>query len=235
MPFSNTTLDFLFENRLQNSKAWFDQHKPDYTRYVLEPLQELVKLLTPCMLELDDLLTTDPRVDKTISRIRRDTRFSKDKFLYRDNMWVVFKRGKMHGTVVPGFYFELFSNGTFGYGCGFYHASPEYMDTMRSLILENDKSFFKASQAYREQAVFHMEGDCYKRPRYPDAPAAFQGWLQRKNICFCAESSDTELLFSPQLRNKLAEDFKLLAPIYQFLLATAEKQRQDSAAKSYYL
>ena len=55
MPFSEKTLDFLFENRLQDSKDWFDAHKPIYQQYVLEPLQELVVGLSEAALDLDYL------------------------------------------------------------------------------------------------------------------------------------------------------------------------------------
>ena len=40
MPFSPKTLDFLFENHLQDSKPWFDEHKQQYCEYVLRPLEE---------------------------------------------------------------------------------------------------------------------------------------------------------------------------------------------------
>ena len=59
------------------------------------------------MLQIDPYLATEPRVDKTICRIRRDTVRSHDKTLYRDTMWIIFKRGKMHGAEVPGIYFEI--------------------------------------------------------------------------------------------------------------------------------
>ncbi len=66
---------FLFENRLNNSREWFEAHKEDYRRLVLEPLQELVRALTPCALKIDGEFVTEPRVDRTICRIRRDAVF----------------------------------------------------------------------------------------------------------------------------------------------------------------
>ena len=94
MPISAKTLDFLFENKLNNSKEWYHAHKKEYTELVLRPLAELVVKLKPTMLELDPDLIVEPRVTRSISRIYRDTRFSKDKSLYRDNMWLIFIRDK---------------------------------------------------------------------------------------------------------------------------------------------
>ena len=166
MPFSQKTLDFLFENRMRDSRTWFNEHKSEYLKEVIAPLRELVTALTPQMLEIDGRFITEPRVDKTICRLRRDTRYSHDKSLYRDTMWLIFKRGKMHGTEVPGIYFEITCDG-FNYGCGFYHASAAYMNTMRRLILQGDPAFEKAKKAFLSQKLFHMEGERYKRPHYP--------------------------------------------------------------------
>ena len=41
MPFSAQSLDFLFENRLHDSKSWFDEHKETFQTLVLQPLQQL--------------------------------------------------------------------------------------------------------------------------------------------------------------------------------------------------
>ena len=84
MAFSAKTLDFLFENRLQDSRDWFLDHKDTYQAVLLEPMKDLVRSLTPVMLEIDAKVTTEPRVDKTICRLRRDTRYSHDKSLCRE-------------------------------------------------------------------------------------------------------------------------------------------------------
>ncbi|MCI8623663.1 MAG: DUF2461 domain-containing protein [Provencibacterium sp.] len=220
MPFSQATLDFLFANRLHNSREWFQEHKKEYQQLVIAPLQELVRRLTPVMLEIDREVTTEPRVDRTISRIWRDTRYSHDKSFYRDNMWIIFKRGKMHGTQVPGLHFELTQSG-FNYGCGFYHASPAYMERLRAQLLAAAPPARQALERYQSQSCFVLEGDRYARPHFPEQPEALQEWLERRNIGFCCESSDAGLLFSDRLADKLAEDFRLLAPIYRFLLYVA--------------
>lgn len=68
MPITENTLNFLIENRQENSKDWFHENRPAYTSDVLEPLTELVEALTPVMLDIDPHFETNPRVDKTISR-----------------------------------------------------------------------------------------------------------------------------------------------------------------------
>ena len=218
--FSRQTLEFLFENRMQDSKAWFEEHRAVYQAAVLAPLHDLVEGLAPVMSQIDPRLTTEPRVGKTISRIRRDTRFSRDKSLYRDQMWIIFKRGQMHGAELPGLYVEITQHG-FSYGCGFYHAAPSYLAVMRSRILRGDPLFAAAQAALAGQSPFRLEGDCYKRARFPGQPEELRNWLERRELTVSANSRDFSLLFSDRLLPRLRQDFPLLAPVYRFLLETA--------------
>ena len=135
----------------------------------------------------------------------------------------------MHGTEGPGVYFEINGSG-FNYGCGFYNASTGYMSTMRGLILEGNKVFKKAKKAYESQSVFHLEGEKFKRPHYPDQPPELQDWLDLRGISFVAESKDFDLLFSERLPEKLIADYKLMTPLYNFLLHTARLERQSQTA-----
>lgn len=216
MSFSDETIQFLMENRINNSRDWYQTHKPQYQELVLKPQMELVERLTPVMLSIDPELVVEPKVDKTISRIYRDTRFSRDKSLYRDVAWCVFGKDKKRFLNAPGFVFE-FSPYQFRWGCGWFSTPTETMQAMRRLILEKDKSFLAARRAYEKQTTFDMEGESYKRPKYPDQPAELQTWLNRKSIAFLHNSEDFDLLFSEDLPEVIAKDFLLLKPIYEFL------------------
>ena len=89
---SSKAFRFLKEIRTHNEKAWFEAHRTDYERHLLEPLRDLVTDLSDFMLDIDLSFEVAPAVGKTISRIYRDTRFSKDKSPLRDCMWITFKR-----------------------------------------------------------------------------------------------------------------------------------------------
>jgi uncharacterized protein (TIGR02453 family) len=105
--FTQKTLDFLSENRFMNSKEWFSEHKEEYSKYVIQPLAELAAALAPTLSAIDSQIITEPKVDKTISRIYRDVRFSKDKLLYREEMWLSVKRDKKAFPGYPEFFFVV--------------------------------------------------------------------------------------------------------------------------------
>ncbi len=215
-------MDFLFENSLNDSKAWFDGHKADYKRYVTEPFAELVNRLSQTMLGIDDKFICDPR---KISRIYRDARYSKGKSIFRDYVWYTFSRTRDAYRSLPGFYFSISPRG-FDYGCGYYYAASATMQAMRELIINGDKSFVKALKAFEDQNVFELYGDMYKRGKYPDESEKKRNWLERKNIGLSCESKDFKLLFSDKLTEKVAADFKAVAPVYEFFMLADEKAKQ---------
>jgi len=213
--FRKEALQFLLENRLNNSKQWYDDHKEVYKKCVYEPFIQLINELLPVMTQIDGSIITIP--SKLISRVRRDTRFTRDKTLYRDNAWCVFLRDKSRMSASPCFWFELGQYGT-SYGVGYYGAEPGTMAAMREMIKERHPAFLAALKAYESQDEFVMGGEMYKRSKYPDQPENIRQWLDRKNIYFENVQNDFKLAFSEKLPDVLKSGFLKLKPIYDFFL-----------------
>ncbi len=213
--FSKEALKFLFENKMNNSKEWYEEHKAQYRKYVYDPFVELVKELSPAVAEIDSSIITIP--SKIISRVRRDTRFTKDKSLYRDNVWIVFLRDKSQMSTSPCFWFELGQYGI-SYGVGYYGANTGSMVRMREMIVDRHPAFMAALMAYENQNEFAVGGETYKRSKFPDQPDNLRQWLDRKNIYFQNVHNDFKLAFSKELPDVLKSGFKRLKPIYDFLL-----------------
>lgn len=222
---SEKSLKFLFENKMRNSKEWYDAHKHEYREYVVEPLANLVNELAPSLMKIDRNIICSPKIGGSISRIRRDTRFSNDKTLYRDVAWIVFIRDKKLYNGLPGYFLEIAPN-SFRYGCGYYSADTKSLESMRSLIIKGDKSFKSADRAYRSQNIFDFEGEMYKRNRFSGYSPEEQNWLNRRNIDFIRYSTDFELLYSEKFKDTLIEGFEILAPIYKFLIKAEELKAQ---------
>lgn len=216
MPFSPSTLDFLFENRLNDSKSWFNEHREDYNNYVAKPFKEFTEALTPAMQNIDSLIS-----HVRVSRIYRDARYARGKSIFRENMWCTFSRTHDLYRSLPSFYFEISGNG-FDYGCGYYIAATGSMNDLRSLILNDSPYFTAALEAFEAQSTFDLYGDMYKRDRYPAESDTKKNWLNRKTIGISARSKDWELLFSDRLADKIAADFESIAPIYDLFLKSEE-------------
>ena len=169
------------------------------------------------MLDIDMRFEITPAVNKTISRIYRDTRFSKDKSPFRSTVWITFKNRKKDWTTrVCGYFFEL-SIDSYRYGMGFYDAAPAIMNKFRQLIDENPKEFLKAISFFDKQKTFILEGEKYKRIIDKNKPEKIQYWYQRKNMYLVCNRKIDDTLFSSKLVDDLKYGFGLISPFYNFL------------------
>ncbi|HBT83711.1 MAG TPA: TIGR02453 family protein [Desulfuromonas sp.] len=216
--FTAAALDFLRAVREHNSKEWYDAHRGDYQNLVLAPMQALVADLVPAMLAVDPAFEIRPAVGKTISRLHRDTRFSRDKSLYRDAIWCSFKRPRPDWSAFPAFYFELSASG-YRYGMGYYAAPRATMDALRRRIDAAPRQFAKVSNFLGHPDGFILYGDLYKRPLSTPHPPALQTWYQRKSFYLMRESPPDKRLFSAALVACLQADFASIGPFYRYLQA----------------
>ena len=203
-----------------NRKEWFELHKSDYQDHILKPLQALVAELGQFMLSIDPHLEVTPAVNRTISRIYRDTGFSKDKSPYKTNHWITFKRLRKDWKDYPAFFFEI-SPESYRYGMGFYSASRETMDRFRRNIDSDPRTFMTAIAFYSKQQVFVIEGDEYKRPLKTDIPKELQNWYNRKNLYLVCNRQMEESNIDKKLISDLVDGFQMIAPFYCYLCDVA--------------
>ncbi len=220
--FSPETLDFIAENHWMNSREWFAEHKKEYTKFVRNPLIELSDALAETVLEIDPQIVTDPRA--SVSRINRDMRFSKT-VLYRDTVWVSLKRDRKAFQSWPEF-FVVISPNEFFYGCGYYCIKPAVMNEIRKMVLEDHPKFRLAKTSLDSQNIFTLEGEMYKRSKYPDHPEALKMWLDRKTPLFMYRPKNGAELFEADLAEKIKNTFVEMRPIYEFLVLAEEKTAQ---------
>lgn len=211
---SQEALEFLMQVRLLDSREWYEEQKPRYREILLKPFQELVTDLTPCMERIDPDFCTIPSVGKTISRIRRDTRFTNDKHLYRDTMWLMFRQ-KVDRDEVPGFFFEI-SPVSWRYGMGFTWISPSSMQKMRTAFQSQYRKFQRATRWERSSSGFTVRGQTFKRDRFPELKEPLKHWCNLREMYVAKDSTDMEALRDPKLPELLAKDFELLAELYRF-------------------
>lgn len=223
--FTSKTLAFLAENRAMNSREWFGEHKAAYEKYVLEPLRDLARELAPAVSEIDDQIVTIPAVDKTISRIWCDVRFSRG-MLFREQQWISFRRDKKQFPGWPEF-FIVFSPRELLWGCGYYSISTETMAVIRRMVVEEHPKFIAAKQALEAQSTFSLNGDSFKRSRYPSYSEDIRAWLDKKNLRFSYETANVRELFSEDLSETLKAAFRQMKPIYQFLICAESLAQAD--------
>jgi len=214
--FSRDTIGFLENLRENNDKRWFDEHKEEYTEYLLMPFRKFVATIGPHMQLIDPLLEVSPGVGKTISRIYRDARFTKNKAPFKSAMWCTFKRPRKDWKDTPAFFLEV-SAEFYRYGMGFFEVERPTMDKFRDYIDFDTDGFLKMVSCFEKQEKFTLLGDMYKRPLKPDIPEKIYNWYQRRDLYFMRTKKIDRLLFSAELINEVVMDFGAIAPVYNYM------------------
>ena len=98
--FGPATLSFLADLAQNNDKSWFNAHRDRYEADLVAPACAFVEAIGPRLLRLDPSLTLDARMGGSIFRIHRDTRFSKDKRPYKEELAFRFRSGGEGGSAL---------------------------------------------------------------------------------------------------------------------------------------
>jgi len=72
--FSKKTLPFLESIRKNNNKEWFEAHRDEYDKYILEPSRAFVEEFGEHLQALEPTINFSPKINKSLYRIYRDTR-----------------------------------------------------------------------------------------------------------------------------------------------------------------
>ncbi len=222
--FQGISLDGMFllaENRFRDSKSFYEEQKPQIKKLVLDPLRDLAEDLAGPMLAVDSRIITDPNRNGCISRIRRDNRYTHDKSMYRENVWVGFMRDKKAFVCAPGFFADMSAKGS-TYGMGFYYATPRLMQTVRRMIDERPGPWTKALRQ-AEAAGFAPYGDRYARPKKEGLSPLLDGVYNRKTVGMERFDPDPAFFGSAALVESLQQAFTALIPLYRLLIAAVER------------
>ncbi len=216
--FCPDTYLFLMELGFENNRAFFDANRARCRAVVQEPMRALASALCPLALEIDPDFNT--RMTSMVSRMNRDTRFSKNKLPYRDHAWLCFKHREEAVSECFGIYFEIQPSG-YGYGVGMYAPVPQVMAPFRARVLA-DPARFLALAASVEAAGMRLEGELYKREHFPDAPEELRPYLNRKSIGWSFFSKEVKRTLDPALQGDLEDALRLIKPLYRFVMGMAQ-------------
>lgn len=214
--FTSETFKFFQDLESNNYKEWFDENKHIYEKEILNPLKALVSVLSPAMYNIDTEFELRPH--RCLSRIYRDTRFSKNKDPYKKFMWMAFQIPVTNDVWKdhPGYFLDL--RGTeYTLGLGLFQPKKKVMDVFREEVAFKASDFQRITQETVLDRGYEINGEEYKRPISNDLPDYFQPWIQRKGIWVSKTKPIGEELFSADFANLIREDFEAMEWLYSFM------------------
>jgi len=131
--FDPAALDFLRGLGEHNDRAWFEAHRADYEERLLAPAREFVVALGERLAAIAPALHADPRVNGSILRINRDTRFSNDKRPYKTHLDLWLWEGDGPSRGCSGFFLRIEAGGI-GYGAGMHHFEKDVLAAYRAAV-----------------------------------------------------------------------------------------------------
>jgi uncharacterized protein (TIGR02453 family) len=223
--FQPEAIDFLADLAQHNDREWFQPRKADYERLLKDPLEALVAALSERLESRDIPLGADPK--RSIFRIYRDTRFSKDKSPYKTHLgasfpWVERSAGgdlvadaSAHGN---GGYFN-FQPGEMYVGGGMWMPDRSRLEAFRRAIVDDPDRVRGALEEPGFVAAFgSVTAHEHLKKVPPGLPAdhPMADLFRYKDVVFGRRLADTEVL-SPSLPDTLADAFAAGLPVFRFL------------------
>ena len=211
--FNEDTYKFLLELAFQNNKPFFEANRARYKANVQAPMRAMAEDLLPLALSIDPGFNT--RMTSILSRIHRDTRYSRDKRPYRDHAWLSFRRPGHRISESISLYFEITPQG-YGYGLGMYGGDPVTMAGLRQRALADPAGFLALAQRPCMEK-YDLEGPVYKRDHLPaGTDPALKPYLNRKGLSWCYFCDRLTLTLQPALLEEVRQAFTELAPLYRY-------------------
>ena len=209
------TFNFLKDIAENNNREWFAENKEVYEvakADVLTLVAELLKAIS----SVDPLISGESDPKKSVMRIYRDVRFSKNKDPYKKNFGIWFS-AKSKGGNEPGYYLHLQPGNSFVAG-GYWMPEAPHLKLIRQEIDYNISDF----KAIVEEKNFAKNFSLSTANALKNAPKGYDpedpniGYLKLKSFEVLKKLDDKEFL-SPTIVDKLKSSFQIIYPLVAFL------------------
>jgi uncharacterized protein (TIGR02453 family) len=225
MAFTTATLTFFRGLARHNAKPWFEAHRTDYEQQVVAPMRALIEEMDVRFARFAPEITGDPK--RSMFRIYRDIRFSRDKSPYKTNAGCWFwhrdadpRVGDKADAGGAGCYFHLEPGASF-IGAGIWMPPRPLLAKLRDAIADDPRGFERVvtNPGFVRRFGGLDDDDEAVLKRMPRGfaethPAA--RWLKYQSFVAGRALGDRQIT-SARLPALLQEDFIRLLPLVRWL------------------
>lgn len=222
MPFTKRALGFFRGLARHNEKTWFEAHRDEYETEVRGPMRDLIEDLDTRFADFAPEIGGDPK--RSMFRINRDIRFSKDKSPYKTHAACWFHHinaarnvGSETDAGSAGYYFHLEPGGRSMIGAGIWRPPRPQLKKLRDAIAKDPRGFERMARSMPSRfGGLDDEGALKRMPRgyADDHPAA--KWLRFQSFTSGRTLTDAQVT-STQLASFLAREYEALLPLVRWL------------------
>ena len=220
--FPEETIRFFLDIRFHNEISYFKEHEDEYRQFVKEPFFSFIEDMAPAVRKVAEDMELRP--NKCLARIRRDTRFTKDKTPFRDHMWLLFRRSGEARETSAMYWFEM-SPEVVEWGVGFWGDNRPAMDALRRRMVNRPSEVLGVLEECRiPDKGLLLYGDCYQRMKLPqELPPELTPYYPRKSIYIKRTDTPLKMAYSSKLTGLVSKDLLRLKPMYELLRSVADE------------
>ncbi len=223
--FPEETEKFLSELMKNNRKVWFNEHRKEYDKVIVEPAKAFTEAMGERLTAVAPGIIAEPRINGSIFRIYRDTRFSRDKTPYKTHLGIFMWEGEGPKMECPGFYFHL-EPPRLLLGGGIHIFSKSLLDEYRRSVVHPVHGPDLAEAVESVLQKLHIGGRHYKRtPRGYDPEHPLAQLLLHNGLTAWTEGPVPEALYSTDIVDSCFDTFRKMVPIHRWLLKMAARTK----------
>jgi uncharacterized protein (TIGR02453 family) len=216
---------FFYALAKNNKKTWFEAHREEFNKFIMEPAKAFTETMGERLTAVAPGLIAEPRVNGSIFRINRDTRFSKDKRPYKTHLGIFMWEGEGPKMECPGFYFHLEPPNLL-LGAGIHIFSKPLLEEFRRSVVHPKRGPDLTEALKKVPKRFNIGGLHYKRtPRGYDPDHRLAELLLYNGLTAWTEGPIPEALNSAALIDHCYEIFRSMVPLHRWLLKMAARAR----------
>ncbi|MGA8987023.1 DUF2461 domain-containing protein [Aeromicrobium sp.] len=203
--FPETALDFYDDLEMDNTKLFWEAHRPTYDVAVAAPMKALTAALS------------DEFGDAKVFRPYRDVRFAKDKTPYKTHQGAFVPRGPS-----TGYYVQVGAPGV-RVGVGFYEASPTRLASIReAMVHQHHGADLENILAPMQAAGWELGGDRLKTaPRGYDVTHPRIELLRHQSMTLTKDYGFKPVIHTPALLDHVRTDWREATAFVDWILRHA--------------
>ena len=218
--FPEKTVNYLEELAANNQRQWFEDNRFRYENDLLEPAKSLVLDLGEKLAGIRPGLNAIPKIDKSIFRIYRDVRFSKDKSPYKSHLGIFFWEGARKKMECSGLYFHL-EPGYFMIAIGMHTLPPPLLKKFRDVVSRPKKAaeVSKIVSGLAADKRLIVAGKHYKKfPRGYDSDFVDNEFLLYNGLYAYYSETDLSKIRGEKVVTLAVDIFNNVLPLHNWLV-----------------
>lgn len=208
-------LKFLSTLEKNNTREWFNDNKKSFEHN----RDAFLDFVGNIILEIEsfdkNIIGVDPK--KSMYRIYRDVRFSKDKTPYKNHFGAyICKGGRSSGN--PGYYVHIEPENRSIIGGGVYHPMPDLLSKIRQEIDYNGDKLMEIleNKSLKSRMGIYEDDKLKRKPKGYDDDNPYIEWLKMKSFLLLEEISDKAII-SNNYSDTVISGFKEMHPFIDFM------------------